>query len=59
VTAPDGFHPHMDLFALDADTAERLVTGAVDVGDAPPEYQAVPCTLQALRKAPGQQGAVW
>ena len=42
----------MDRFALDTGTAERLVTGAVDVGDAPPEYRAVAATLQALREPP-------
>ena len=32
----NGFPSGMDRFALDAGTAERLVSGAVDVGDAPP-----------------------
>jgi hypothetical protein len=48
----DGFRGDMDPFALDAGTAERLVTGAVDAADAPPEYRAVAGTLQALRRAP-------
>jgi len=42
----------MDPFALDAGTAERLVTGAADVGDAPPGYQDVARTLEALRTVP-------
>lgn len=52
MTARDGFPRDMDPFALDAGTAERLVTGAVDVADAPPEYRAVAGTLQELREAP-------
>jgi hypothetical protein len=52
MSADDGFPEDMDLLALDAGTAERLVTGAVDVADAPPEYRAVARTLQALREAP-------
>jgi hypothetical protein len=54
----------MDPFALDADTAERLMAGMVDAGDAPPEYRAVARTLHALRAAPessewaGEQTAV-
>jgi hypothetical protein len=52
MTARDGFPRDMDLFALDALTAERLVTGAVDVGDAPPGYQGVARAFQALREAP-------
>jgi hypothetical protein len=52
MTARDGFPRDMDPFALDALTAERLVTGAVDVGDAPPEYRAVARVLHALRSAP-------
>jgi hypothetical protein len=51
MTPGDGFLG-MDRFALDTGTAERLVTGAVDVGDAPPEYRAVAVTLQALREPP-------
>jgi hypothetical protein len=50
--APDGFPPDMDPFSLDAGTAERLVTGAVDVDDAPPQYRAVAATLSALRDPP-------
>jgi hypothetical protein len=42
----------MDPFALDADTAERLVRRAVDVGDAPPEYRGVARILHALRDVP-------
>jgi hypothetical protein len=52
MTAPDGFPPDTDPFALDAGTAERLVTGAVDVDDAPPQYRAVAATLSALRNPP-------
>jgi hypothetical protein len=52
MTARDGFSRDMDRFALDAGTAERLVTGAVDVADAPPAYRGVARTLQALREAP-------
>jgi hypothetical protein len=51
MTARDGFSRDMDRFALDAGTAERLVTGAVDVADAPPAYRGVARTLQALREA--------
>jgi hypothetical protein len=47
----------MDPFALDAGTAERLVRGAVDAGDAPPEYRAVARVLRALRSAP--DGVEW
>jgi hypothetical protein len=47
----------MDPFALDPGTAERLVTGAADAGDAPPAYRAVECALQALRAAP--ESAEW
>lgn len=42
----------MEPFALDADTAERLVAGAVDAGDAPPEYRDVARVLHALRSVP-------
>ena len=42
----------MDPFALDTGTAERLVAGSLDAGDAPPEYHAVARTLQALRQPP-------
>jgi hypothetical protein len=42
----------MDPFALDTATAEGLVTGIVDAGDAPPEYRTVALTLHALRAAP-------
>ena len=48
----NGFPSGMDRFALDAGTAEGLVSGAVDVGDAPPEYRAVATALQALREPP-------
>jgi hypothetical protein len=52
MTARDGFLRDMDPFALDALTAERLVTGAADVGDAPPEYQGVATAFRALREEP-------
>jgi hypothetical protein len=52
MTAPDGFPGHMDTFAIDAVTAERLLGGAVDVGDAPPEYRAVATVFEVLREAP-------
>jgi hypothetical protein len=39
----------MDPLVLDAGTAERLVRGALDAGDAPPEYRAVARTVHALR----------
>jgi len=52
MTPDDGFPSGMDRFALDAGTAEGLVSGAVDVGDAPPEYRAVAVALHALREPP-------
>jgi type IV secretory pathway VirB10-like protein len=52
MTAGNGFPAGMDRFALDAGTAERLVSGAVDVADAPPEYRAVASVLLALREPP-------
>ena len=52
MSAGNGFPGDMDPFALDAGTAERLLTGVADAGDAPPEYRAVATTLQALREAP-------
>ncbi|HEY4400979.1 MAG TPA: hypothetical protein VGO38_03005 [Acidimicrobiia bacterium] len=52
MTAGNGFPSGMDRFAVDAGTAEGLVSGAVDVGDAPPEYRAVAAVLQALREPP-------
>ena len=52
MTAGSGFPAGMDRFALDAGTAERLVTGAVDVADAPPEYQDVAAVFLALREPP-------
>lgn len=52
MTPDNGSPSGMDRFALDAGTAERLVTGAVDVGDAPPAYRAVAAALQALREPP-------
>lgn len=64
MTAPDGFPGHMDPFAIDAVTAERLLSGFVDVGDAPPEYRAVARVFEVLREAPdstelvGQTAAV-
>jgi hypothetical protein len=51
MTAYDGLPREMEPFALDSSTAEGLVTGVVDAGDAPPEYRAVARTLQALREA--------
>jgi hypothetical protein len=50
MTAPNGFPADMDPFALDTGTAERLVAGSLDAGDAPPEYRGVAQTLQALRQ---------
>lgn len=52
MTPPDGFPGHMDAFAIDAVTAERLLRGVVDVGDAPPEYRAVARVFEGLREAP-------
>ena len=52
MTPGNGFPSGMDRFALDTGTAEGLVSGAVDVGDAPPEYRAVAAVLQALREPP-------
>jgi hypothetical protein len=52
MTPDNGFPSGMDRFALDAGTAEGLVSGAVDVGDAPPEYRAVAVALHALREPP-------
>lgn len=52
MSAGNGFPGDMDPFALDAGTAERLLTGVVDAGDAPPEYRAVATTLHALREPP-------
>jgi hypothetical protein len=49
MTAGNGFPAGMDRFALDAGTAERLVSGAVDVADAPPEYRDVAAVLLAMR----------
>jgi hypothetical protein len=52
MTAPNGFPADMDPFALDTGTAERLVAGSLDAGDAPPEYRGVSQTLEALRQPP-------
>jgi hypothetical protein len=52
MTASDGFPGHMDPFAIDAVTADRLLSGVVDVGDAPPEYRAVARVFEVLREAP-------
>jgi hypothetical protein len=52
MTAGNGSPAGMDRFALDAGTAERLVTGAVDVADAPPEYRDVADVLLAMREPP-------
>lgn len=53
VGTPSGMEP----FALDAGTCERLLTGAVDVADAPPRYRGVALTLHALRADP--DGLEW
>jgi hypothetical protein len=50
MTAGNGFPSGMDRFALDAGTADRLLTGTVDVADAPPQYRGVAATLSALRE---------
>ena len=52
MTRRDGFSRDMSRFALGADAAERLMTGAVDIVDAPPRYRAVARSLRALRAAP-------
>ena len=52
MTRRDGFSRDMSRFALGADAAERLMTGAVDIVDAPPRYRAVARSLRALRVAP-------
>jgi hypothetical protein len=52
MTPPDGLPPHMDRFAIDALTAERLLRGVVGVGDAPPEYRAVARVFEVLGEAP-------
>lgn len=54
MTAPGAFRHDMNPFMLDAATAERLVTGAVGVDDAPPSYRGVSRLLQALREAPDE-----
>ena len=60
MTPPIGIPSGMEPFALDADTAERLVAGAVDAGDAPPEYRSVAQVLHSLRSAPdGVDGVEW
>src|SRR5260370_18846369 len=51
MTPPDGFPGHMDPYAIDAVTADRLLSGVVDVGDAPPEYRAVARVFEVLREA--------
>jgi hypothetical protein len=48
----DAFDRGMDALTLDANTAERLVTGAVGVDDAPPRYRSVVRVLDALRADP-------
>src|SRR5260370_10463581 len=64
MTAPDGFPQQVDPYAIDAVTAEGLLRGAVDVGDAPPEYRAVARLFEGLREAAdnpelaGRTGAV-
>jgi hypothetical protein len=52
MTPGDGFPSGMYRFGLDADAEEELMTSAVDVADASPQYRAVAHTLQALREAP-------
>ena len=52
MTPPVGLPSGMDPFTLDGGTCERLVTGAVEAPDAPPEYRSVARTLHALRAAP-------
>jgi hypothetical protein len=52
MTARNGSHDDMDRFALDAGTAERLLTGAVEIDDAPPPYRSVVRVLHALRADP-------
>jgi hypothetical protein len=53
MTPGDGSSNDMYRFAIDdARTAERLMTGSVDIADAPPAYRAVARTLRALREAP-------
>lgn len=52
MTPGDGSSSGMSRFALDDAAAERLVTGSLDIADAPPSYRAVARTLQALREAP-------
>jgi len=52
MTSPSGLPSGMDPFALDAGTAERLLIGVVDAGDAPPEYRAVARVVHELRSAP-------
>jgi len=60
MTPPVGTPSGMEPFALDPGTAERLVAGAVDAGDAPPEYRAVARVLHALRSAPDDvDGVEW
>ncbi|MDQ6855315.1 MAG: hypothetical protein M3046_16785 [Actinomycetota bacterium] len=64
MTARDGFSDDMSRFALDDGAAERLMTGSVDIADAPPPYRPVARALQALRQAPerrelaGEQHAI-
>jgi hypothetical protein len=57
MTARDVFPGEMDPFELDPATAEGLLRGVVDTGDAPPEYRAVARTLGVLREAPEYQNA--
>jgi hypothetical protein len=64
MTARDGFSHDMYRFALDAEAADRLMAGSVDIADAPPPFRAIAVRLQALREAPeswelaGEQDAV-
>jgi hypothetical protein len=52
MTTRDVFDRDMDPLMLDANTAERLVTGAMGVDDAPPRYRSVVRVLDALRADP-------
>jgi hypothetical protein len=52
MTFRDAFDRGMDPLMLDTNTAERLVTGAVGVDDAPPRYRSVVRVLDALRADP-------
>jgi len=62
MSAGDALEPDMRRFALDPDTAERLVRGAMVPADAPPGYREVASLLQdaaagARTAAPGTDKA--